>query len=117
MDCTSNCCDRCRSSWEGPSVATPRSSDFASIRGAAVFSIDATRDSRRHLTPRPVSSIVLFWTWDASRSIAIRDLIFGVAFTSSTDSLATCSGFRSFWSDSMRAMASLGFMDDDRRSA
>jgi len=48
--------------------------------------------------------------------MAIRLLIVGVAFTSSTDSLATWSGFRSFWSDSMRAaMASLGFMDDERR--
>ena len=89
MDCISNCWDRCLSSWEGPSVATPLSSDFASIRGAAVFSIDATSDSRRHLTPKPVSSIVLFWTWDASRSIAMRDLMVGVALTSSIDSFST----------------------------
>ena len=59
------------------------------MRGAAVFSIDATSDSRRHFTPKPVSSIVLFWTWDASRSIAILDLIFGVALTSSIDSFST----------------------------
>ena len=89
MDCTSNCCDRCLSSWDGPSVATPLSSDLASIRGAAVFSIDATRDSRRHLTPKPVSSMVLFWTWDASRNIAILDLMVGVALTSSIDSFST----------------------------
>ena len=89
MDCTSSCCDRCLSNWEGPSVATFLSSDFASIRGAAVFSIDATRDSRRHFTPKPVSSTSVFWTWDASRNMAIRDLIFGVALTSSIDSFST----------------------------
>ena len=116
MDCTSNCCDRCRSNWEGPSVATPRSSDLASINGAAVFSIDATRDSRRHLTPRPVSSIVLFWTWDASRSIAIRDLMVGVALTSSANSFSTWFGVASCCSEAIfAAMASLGFMLEDRR--
>ena len=89
MDCTSSCCDRCLSNCEGPSVATFLNSDFASMRGAAVFSIDATRDSRRHLTPRPVSSIVLFWTWDASLNIAMRDLMVGVALTSLIDSFST----------------------------
>ena len=89
MDCTSSCCDRCLSNCEGPSVATFLNSDFASIRGAAVFSIDATSDSRRHLTPRPVSSTSVFWTWDASLSIAILDLMVGVALTSSIDSFST----------------------------
>ena len=89
MDCTSSCCDRCLSNCEGPSVATFLSSDFASINGAAVFSIDATSDSRRHLTPKPVSSMVLFWTWDASRNIAILDLMVGVALTSLMDSFST----------------------------
>ena len=89
MDCTSSCCDRCLSNCEGPSVATFRNSLLASIRGAAVFSIDATSDSRRHLTPKPVSSTVVFWTWDASLNIAIRDLMVGVALTSSMDSFST----------------------------
>jgi len=59
------------------------------MRGAAVFSIDATSDSRRHFTPKPVSSIVLFWTWDASLNIAMRDLMVGVALTSLIDSFST----------------------------
>ena len=116
MDCTSNCCDRCLSNWEGPSVATFLSSDFASIRGAAVFSIDATSDSRRHLTPKPVSSTVVFWTWEASLNIAILDLMVGVALTSSILSFATWLGVASCCKEAIFAeMASLGFMDEDRR--
>ena len=63
-----------------------------------------------------MSSIVLFWTWDASLNIAILDLMVGVALTSSIDSFSTWFGVASCCKEAIFAeMASLGFMDEERR--